>query len=134
MRDEQHRRLTLFARPPARLTVEQTAWVLNCQRHDIPVLVAARLLRPLGNPPANGAKFFCATEILELALDRNWLVKMTNAVYAYWRTKNQNRRSPAGTRSSVPTTGRRFLHGRASSFSDGACDTSAPYPHASSRA
>jgi hypothetical protein len=26
--------------------------VLNCQPHDVPILVAARLLKPLGNPPA----------------------------------------------------------------------------------
>ena len=42
---------------PARLTAEQTAWVLNCGSHDIPPLIAARLLKPLGNPPANGIKF-----------------------------------------------------------------------------
>ncbi|MBU6411555.1 MAG: hypothetical protein KGR98_14320 [Verrucomicrobia bacterium] len=30
---------------PARLTAEQAAWVLNCQPHDMPALVAARLLR-----------------------------------------------------------------------------------------
>ncbi|MGA3267565.1 MAG: hypothetical protein ABSE16_12160 [Verrucomicrobiota bacterium] len=26
--------------PPARLTAEQTAWVLNCQKHYVPILVA----------------------------------------------------------------------------------------------
>jgi hypothetical protein len=30
---------------PARLTAEQAAWVLNCQPHDIPILVAAKLLK-----------------------------------------------------------------------------------------
>ena len=35
-----------------RLTSEQVAWVLNCQPHDVPVLVMGRLLKPLGNPSA----------------------------------------------------------------------------------
>ena len=43
---------------PARLTAEQVAWVVNCQPHDVPMLVAVRLLKPLGNPPPNSVKFF----------------------------------------------------------------------------
>ena len=58
MREEQHRFLSLLGQLPARLTFEQAAWVLNCQPHDVPVLVASRLLKPLGNPPANGVKYF----------------------------------------------------------------------------
>jgi len=91
MKDDQHRFMTHLAHPPARLTVEQTAWALNCQTHDIPVLVAARLLKPLGNPPSNGTKFFCTAEILELATDSTWLGKMTNAIYQHWRAKNSAR-------------------------------------------
>jgi hypothetical protein len=47
---------------PARLTVEQAGWVLGCQPHDVPVLVSYRLLKPLGNPPPNGIKFFAAAD------------------------------------------------------------------------
>jgi hypothetical protein len=43
---------------PARLTAEQAAWVLNGQSHDVPILVAARLLKLLGNPAQNAIKFF----------------------------------------------------------------------------
>ena len=50
MRDEQHRFLALLGQLPVRLTVEQVAWVLNCQLHDVPVLVAAKLLKLLGHP------------------------------------------------------------------------------------
>ena len=63
---------------PARLTAEQTTWVLNCQPHDVPMLVAARLLKPLGNPPPNSVKFFAASEVLAQAKDRTWLAKVTN--------------------------------------------------------
>jgi hypothetical protein len=88
MRDDQHRFLSLLGQLPARLTVEQVAWVLNCQPHDIPVLVAKRLLKPLGNPPANGVKYFCTLSLLELTKDPAWLGKMTNAIHDYWRVKN----------------------------------------------
>jgi hypothetical protein len=88
MRDDQHRFLTLLGQLPARLTVEQVAWVLNCQPHDIPVLVAKRLLKPLGNPPANGVKYFSTLLLLEQTKDTAWLAKMTNAIHDYWRNKN----------------------------------------------
>ena len=53
MREEQHQFLSLLGQLPARLTAEQAAWVLNCQPHDVPILVSSRLPRLLGNPPAN---------------------------------------------------------------------------------
>ena len=73
---------------PARLTAEQAAWLLNCGPHDIPPLIAARLLKPLGSPAANGIKFFAASELLELVEDRTWLAKVTNAVNQHWQKKN----------------------------------------------
>ena len=84
--------LSLLGHPPARLTVEQTAWVLSCQPHDIPILIAAKLVKPLGNPPANGIKFFGTAEILEAARDRHWLAKVTTSIYQHWQKRNQRRR------------------------------------------
>ena len=78
----------LLGRLPARLTAEQVAWVVNCQPHDVPILVAGRLLKPLGNPLPNGVKFFAASEIIELAKDRIWLVKATNALNRHWQKRN----------------------------------------------
>ena len=43
--------------PPARLNAEQVSVLLNCQPHDVPVLVAARWFKPLGNPLANSLNF-----------------------------------------------------------------------------
>lgn len=73
MREDQHQFLTLVGQPPAKLTVEQAAWVINCQPHDVPVLVSSRLLKSLGNPPTNGIKFFATADVLELVKDRSWL-------------------------------------------------------------
>ena len=65
--------------------------MLNCQLHDISVLVAARILKPLGNPAANAIKFFATSEVNELAKDRTWLVKLTNAVNQHWQHQNNRK-------------------------------------------
>jgi hypothetical protein len=74
------------------------AWAINCQPHDVPVLVAARLLKPLGNPQKNGIKFFATAELLELVKDQAWLVKVTNAVNQHWQKKNASKKSPADSK------------------------------------
>ena len=100
MKDDQHRFLALFGQLPARLTAEQAGWVLNCQAHDIPALVNARLLKPLGNPAQNGAKYFATTDVLEKAKDSSWLVKVTNAICQHWQHQNARKKNlaPNGTR------------------------------------
>jgi hypothetical protein len=93
MKDDQQQFLALVRQPPARLTVEQVAWVLGCQAHDVPILVSSRLLKPLGNPAANAIKFFATVDVVELTKDRSWLVKMTNAIGHHWHTKNVRQKS-----------------------------------------
>ena len=96
MNEEQQRFLALLGQLPARLTAEQVAWVLNCQPHDVPILVAARLLKPLGNPPPNSVKFFAERGLLEQVQDQTWLAKVTNALNQRWQKKNAAKRtSPA---------------------------------------
>jgi hypothetical protein len=95
VRDDQHRFLMLLGQLPARLTAEQAAWVLNCQPHDVPVLAAARLLKPLGNPQPNSVKYFATAEVLELARDRPWLAKITNTLGQHWKAKNLRKKSVA---------------------------------------
>jgi len=95
MREDQNQFLRLLGRLPARLTAEQAAWVINCQAHDMPALVFARLLKPLGNPPPNGIKFFATADLLELIQDRNWLTRATIAINQHWRKKNASHRNVA---------------------------------------
>jgi hypothetical protein len=92
MREDQHQFLSIFGQPPARLTVEQAAWALGCQPHDIPALVSSRLLKPLGNPAQNGIKFFATADVLELVKDRTWLAKMTNTINQHWHKKNARKK------------------------------------------
>jgi hypothetical protein len=103
MKEEHHQFLRLLGQLPARLTAEQVAWVLNCQTHDVPVLVAARLLKPLGNPRPNAIKFFATAELLELTKNKAWLVKVTNAVNLHWQKNNATKKnSPANESFSPP--------------------------------
>jgi hypothetical protein len=88
MKDDQHRFLSLLGQLPVRLTAEQAGWLLNCQSHDIPALVNARLLKPLGNPAQNSTKYFATEDLLETAKDRAWLVKMTTAINTHWQKQN----------------------------------------------
>src|ERR1700722_8847020 len=97
MKDDQQRFLSLLGQLPLRLTAEQAGWVLNCQPHDIPALIHSRLLKPLGNPSPNGTKYFATADILELAKDRPWLVKMTMAINQHWQKQNAKKgRSEGG--------------------------------------
>jgi len=99
MSEDQHQFLSLLGQLPARLTVEQAAWVLNCQPHDVPVLIAARLVKPLGNPPPNGIKFFATADVLDSAKDRHWLTKVTATINQHWQKKNQRKKDqvPSGS-------------------------------------
>lgn len=95
MKDNQLRFLSLLGQLPARLTAEQAGWVLNCQSHDIPALIHARLLKPLGNPSVNGTKYFATADLLETAKDRSWLVKMTTAINGHWQKQNAKKNRSA---------------------------------------
>lgn len=102
MKEEQAQFLRLLGRPPARLSAEQAAWALGCQAHDVPVLVNARLLKPLGNPSPNMVKSFATVEVLEHAQDPRWLAKMTNALSQHWQRKNAAKKTGLANGQAVP--------------------------------
>jgi hypothetical protein len=93
MKEDQSRFLSLLGQLPLRLTAEQAGWALNCQAHDIPALVNARLLKPLGNPAQNSAKYFSTSDVLETAKDRAWLVKATNTISQHWQHQNARQKN-----------------------------------------
>ena len=86
---------------PARLSAEQAAHLLGFQAHELSVLLAAKLLRPLGRPAANSAKYFATVELEQLRHDLKWLAKATDAVQTRWRQKNRTGRTS-------PIPGRHF--------------------------
>ena len=91
--EEQNQSLRLLGRLPARLTAEQVGLVVNCQPSDVPILVAARLLKPLGNPPPHSVKYFAASELLEQVKDKTWLTKVTNALNQHWQKRNASKKN-----------------------------------------
>lgn len=87
MNAEKYRYLTL-TRLPARLSAEQTAWELGFETHEIPVLVKARMLKPLGKPSQNSTKYFAACIIQELRNDADWLDKACKVISQCWKSRN----------------------------------------------
>jgi hypothetical protein len=78
--------------PPARVGAEEAAWFLGFAPHDIPVLVSAGLLKPLGHPPACGTKFFATVTLQKLREDLNWLARASDAIVQHWQVKNARKR------------------------------------------
>ena len=74
---------------PARLSVEQAAYLLNLAEHEVPLFVAKGFLRPLGKPQPNSTKWYALTEVMRLHRDEKLLARATDAVRAHWRMKNQ---------------------------------------------
>jgi hypothetical protein len=80
--------LSVIQVPPARMMMEEAAWYLGFAPHDIPVLVNAGLLKPLGKPPASGTKYFATAMLAKLRDDLNWLARASDAIVRHWQTKN----------------------------------------------
>lgn len=78
--------------PPARMLVEEAAWYLGFTAHDIPVLVSAGLLKPLGHPPMSGTKYFAMATLRELREDVKWLAKASDAIVHHWRVRNAQKK------------------------------------------
>ena len=85
---------------PCRLQAMQAAWYLGFQPREIPILVGAGLLEPLGHPPVNRPKFFLTATLTALRGDEKWFSKATDAISAYWRRKNALRRAGRSLRTS----------------------------------
>lgn len=92
MQQEKHHFLNLKT-PLARLNAEEAAWFLGFSPHEIPILTAQGLLKPLGHPPTNGQKWFAAAVLEELRRDTKWLAKASDVIVDYWRFKNARKNS-----------------------------------------
>lgn len=100
---------------PARLTAEEAAWYLGFQAHEIPILVAKGLLKPLGRPPINGVKYFSTAALADLHRDVKWLTRASDVIVERWRDKNARKTNAAAafpvmsstTTESVDTCGHR---------------------------
>ncbi len=80
----------------ARLKPEEAAKLIGCAAHDIPILIRAGLLKPLGRVQPNAVKYFSKRKVSELCEDDNWLAKVTDVIARHWRVKNERRRDAGG--------------------------------------
>jgi hypothetical protein len=85
---------------PERLTGEEAAWMLGFSPHEIPILIAKNLLKPLGHPALNGPKHFLTATLEDLRRDEKWHSKASDAVMEYWRYKNSRKQEPTDSRKS----------------------------------
>jgi hypothetical protein len=79
--------IAIPSRLPAKLDASQAAEVLGFSQHDIPILIAAKMLKPLAKPVPNATKYFATCEIEALANDLKWLNQAQQIIYDYWKGK-----------------------------------------------
>jgi hypothetical protein len=84
--------ILLWLRLPARLSRREAAHLLNFRDEEsISVLVRARLLKPLGNPPEGAPMWFATVYILRLSQDEKWLDKATKVVRETVNVRNSRK-------------------------------------------
>jgi hypothetical protein len=94
--DEQQAEFMSWKIAPARLNATQAAWYLGFEQHEIAMLVGEGLLKPLGHPARNAAKFFATQTLDQLRRDEKWLARATDAIADYWRQQNARKRGACG--------------------------------------
>lgn len=87
---------------PARVTKEQAAGILGVPPHEVPILVAKGLLKPLGHPAQNGEKFFLSALLMDLRSDEKWWNKACDTRSEHWRLKNR-RKGNGGNKNGQPS-------------------------------
>jgi hypothetical protein len=94
--------LTVLAerRLSARIDSIQVSKLLGMAAHDIPILVSAGMLTPLGQPAQNSPKWFSAAEIMSLVVNRDWLDKATRRLSKHWQ-RNRAQRTAAPKKISI---------------------------------
>lgn len=73
---------------PALLSVNEVAWLLGIEPFYVPVLTAAKLLKPVGKPVQNGRKFFAREQLLASSKDEIWLNKIAVVMVSFNRNRN----------------------------------------------
>jgi hypothetical protein len=102
MNNERKEFLLVCRTVPARMEAREAAWFLGFAAHDIPILVRAGLLKPLGRPPPNAIKYFARATLAELQTDPQWLARASDATVRHWQTKNARKTKPHNARMGTP--------------------------------
>jgi hypothetical protein len=87
---------------PARMRVEEASYFLGFATHEITILMAEGLLKPLGRPPATGVKYFSTAALEELRRDQKWLARASDCVVQYWKSRNEKKTAQRGPSHDAP--------------------------------
>lgn len=87
------------------MDAQEAAWYLGFATHDIPILVRAGLLKPLGHPTTSAIKYFATAILSELQGDTQWLARASDAIVRHWHTKNARKTKTRHTRVESPGNG-----------------------------
>jgi hypothetical protein len=90
--NSQHEQFLNLKTFPARVRVEEVALLLGFSVHEIPILAAHGLIKPLGHPPLTGVKYFSSIALEELRRDEKWLAKASDCIVEYWRNRNEKKK------------------------------------------
>jgi hypothetical protein len=91
--NNERKELLSLARLPARLNMVETAVYLGFKTHDIPILIARGLLKPLGRPTPNSEKYFARSKLVEAENNEEWLSRATAVLSQHWQAKNARKKS-----------------------------------------
>ena len=78
---------------PVVMTKEKVAEAMGVPTHNIPPLVRAGLLKPLGHPGRYCVKHFSRDALAEKFASQEWLYKVMAAIHRHWRNKNARKRA-----------------------------------------
>jgi len=84
--------LQAMGKYPVFLTKEKVAEALGVATHNIPPLVRAGLLKPLGHPGRYCVKHFSRDDLAAKLTNQEWLDKVMAAIHRHWRNKNARKR------------------------------------------
>ena len=86
------------------MTKEKVAEALDIGVHNIPLLVRAGLLKPLGRPGRYCVKKFSRDELARNIVSQTWLEKVAAAIHRHWRIKNARKRAKLAGNGPAPAT------------------------------
>jgi hypothetical protein len=87
------------------MTKEKVAKALDIGVHNIPLLVRAGLLKPLGHPQRYCVKKFSRDELARNLADKIWLEEAAKALHRHWRIKNARKKAKQNGNDSAQPNG-----------------------------
>ena len=76
---------------PGRLNEEEAAWYLGVPPSQMYILVASKLIEPLGQPAPNGPKHFAIERLDRYRCDRQWVALVNEELKKANHQKNHGR-------------------------------------------